>query len=167
MKNYISKIENFSISDYISRLRKKNPFGTIISFIALIFLFSLYFTIPTFYSYENYDKEIQRKVSEDFKLNLRNISGVTYLMLPQPHFLIEECDIYFLNDPNEKILKTKHLKINIFSKNFHKKDKIEFKSIHLNKEDLDLQFIDIKNFYNHLKNNITKPIFIYNSNIFF
>ena len=167
MKNYLSKIENFNIPDYVSRLRKKNPFGTIISFIALIFLFSLYFTIPTFYSYENYDKEIQRKVSEDFKLNLRNISGVTYLMLPQPHFLIEECDIYFLNDPNEKILKTKHLKINIFSKNFHKKDKIEFKSIHLNKEDLDLQFIDIKNFYNHLKNNITKPIFIYNSNIFF
>ena len=167
MKNYLSKIENFNIPEYIIELRKKNPFGTIISLIALIFLLSLYFTIPAFYSYENYDKEIQRKVSKDFKLNLKNISGFTYLILPTPHFLIEECDIYFSNNPNEKIVKAKHLKINIFSKNFHKKEKIEFKSIELNKVDLDLQFVDIKNFYNHLKNNISKPININNSNIFF
>ena len=167
MKNYLSKIENFSIHSYISRFRKKNPFGTIISLIALLFLLSLYFTIPTFYSYDDFEKEIQRKVSKDFKLDLKNISGVTYLMLPTPHFLIEECDVYFSNDPNEKILKTKYLKINIFSKNFHKKEKIEIKSIDLNEADLDLQFVDIKNFYKHLKNNITKPIYIYNSNIFF
>ena len=167
MKNYLSKIENFSIPDFISRFRKKNPFGAIISLIALIFLFSLYFTIPTFYNYENFEKEIQRKVSRDFKLNLKNISGVTYLMLPQPHFLIEESDIYFSNNPNEKILKAKYLKINIFSKNFQKKEKIEFKNIEINKVDLDLQYVDIKNFYNHLKNNITKPIYINNSNIFF
>ena len=167
MKNYLSKFENFNIPGYISRFRKKNPFGTIISLIALIFLLSLYFTIPTFYNYENYEKEIQRKVSKDFKLNLKNISGFTYLMLPTPHFLIEECDIYFSNNPSEKIIKAKHLKINIFSKNLHKKEKIEFKSIELNKLDLDLQFSDIKNFYSHLKNNITKPIYIYNSNVFF
>ncbi len=123
MKNYLSKIENFNIPEYIIELRKKNPFGTIISLIALIFLLSLYFTIPAFYNYENYDKEIQRKVSKDFKLNLKNISGFTYLILPTPHFLIEECDIYFSNNPNEKIVKAKHLKINIFSKNFHKKRK--------------------------------------------
>jgi len=167
MKNYLSKIEDFNIQNFILRFRKKNPFGTIITLIALVFLSSLYFTIPTFYSYENFDKEIQRKVSKDFKLDLKNISGFTYLMLPTPHFLIEECDIHFSNDPKEKILKAKHLKINIFSKNLHKKEKIEFKNIYLNKVDLDLQFVDIKNFYNHLKSNITKPIYINNSNIFF
>ena len=69
--------------------------------------------------------------------------------------------------PKEKILKAKYLKINIFSKNLHKKEKIKLKNIQLNKVDLDLQFNDLKNFYNHLKNNITKPIFIKNSNFFF
>ena len=88
-------------------------------------------------------------------------------MLPSPHFLIEECDVYLSNNPKDKLLTVKHLKINIFSKNLHKKEKIEFKSIELNNLDLYLQFIDIKNFYNHLKNNITKPIYIHNSNIFF
>tara|TARA_B100000029_G_scaffold400249_1_gene399125 strand:+ start:31 stop:1455 length:1425 start_codon:yes stop_codon:yes gene_type:complete len=167
MKNYLSKLENIIVKDHFLRFKKKNPFGTIISLIALIFILSLYFTIPTFYNYKNFEKEIQSKVSKDFKLNLKNISGFTYLMLPSPHFLIEECDIYFVNNPNEKILKAKHLKINIFSKNLHKKEKIEFKSIYLNKVNLDLKFADIKNFYKHLKSNITKPIYINNANIFF
>ncbi len=167
MKNYLSKIKKFKIKNYISNFRKKSPFNPIISSIILVFLLSLYFTIPTFYNYENFDKEIQKKVSKDFKLNLKNISSVTYLMLPTPHFLIEECDIHFSNDPKEKILKVKHLKINVFSKNLHKKENIELKNIHLNKVDLDLQFIDIKNFYNHLKYNISKPIYINNSNLFF
>ena len=110
MKNYLSKIKKFKIKNYISNFRKKSPFNPIISSIILVFLLSLYFTIPTFYNYENFDKEIQKKVSKDFKLNLKNISSITYLMLPTPHFLIEECDIYFSNDPKEKILKAKHLK---------------------------------------------------------
>ncbi len=167
MKNYLSKIKKFKIKNYISNFRKKSPFNPIISSIILVFLLSLYFTIPTFYNYENFDKEIQKKVSKDFKLNLKNISSVTYLILPTPHFLIEECDIYFLNDLKEKILKTKNLKINVFSKNLHKKENIELKNIHLKKADLDLQFIDIKNFYNHLKYNISKPIYINKSNLFF
>ena len=171
MKNYLSKIENYisgiKIEDYISKLKNKNPFGVVISLIVLIFLLLLYFTIPTFYNYEEFEKEIQKKVSKEFKLNLKNISGITYLMVPAPHFLIEECDIYFSNDPDEKILTAKHLKINIYSKNLHKKEKIELKNIYLNKVDLDIKFVDIKNFYNHLKYNISKPIYFNNSNFFF
>jgi Uncharacterized protein involved in outer membrane biogenesis len=166
MKNYLSKIENFDIQNFISYFSKKNSFGTIISLIALVFLLSLYFTIPTFYNYENFDKEIQKKVSKDFKLDLKNISNITYLMLPTPHFLIEECDVYLSNNPKDKLLTVKHLKINIFSKNLHKKEKIELKNIHLDKVDLDLQFINVKNFYSHLKYNITKPIYLNNSNLF-
>ncbi len=167
MKNYLSKIEILNIQKYISTFRDKNPFSTIILSITLVFILLLYFTIPAFYSYENFDKEIQKKISKDFKLNIKNISNITYLILPTPHFLIEECDIYFSNSPKKKILKAKNLKIHIFSKNLHKKEKIELKNIHLNKIDLDLKFVDIKNFYNHLKYNISKPIYFNNSNLFF
>ena len=168
MKNYLRKFEKYilSIRDNISRYKNQKPFEIIVLSIALVFLLLLYFTIPTFYNYKNFDREIQKKISKDFKLDLKNISSMTYLMIPTPHFLIEECDIHFLNDP-KKILKAKNLKINIFLKNLHKKQKIELKNISLNKTDLDLQFIDIKNFYNHLKNSISKPIYIKNSNFFF
>jgi len=169
MKNYLRKFEKYilSVRNDISRYKKKNPLEVIILSITLVFLLLSYFIIPTFYNYKNFDKEIQKKVSKDFKLDLKNISSVTYLMIPTPHFLIEECDIHFSNDPKEKILKAKNLKINIFSKNLHKKEKIELKNIHIYKVDLDLEFIDIKNFYNHLKNNISKPIYIKNSNFFY
>ena len=169
MKNYLPKLERYilSIKNSVSSLRSKNPFGVIISSIALVFVLLLYFTIPAFYNYENFDKELQKKVSKDFKLNIKNISNITYLIVPTPHFLIEECDLYFSNDSNEKITTVKNLKINIYSKNLHKKQKIELKSINLNKLDLDIQFIDLKNFNNHLNNSITKPIYFNNSNLFF
>ena len=118
MKNYFSKFK-----DQILNFKNRNPFSLIISLIILVFLLLLYFSIPTFYNYENFDKEIQKKVLKDFKLNLKNISKVTYLMVPTPHFLIEECDIYFSNDTEEKILKANYLKINIFSKNLYNKKK--------------------------------------------
>ena len=166
-RNYSSKIENIEVQKYISYFNKKNPFVTIISLIALVFLISLYFTIPTFYNYENYDKEIQKKVSKDFKLDLKNISNIRYLMVPTPHFLIEECDIYFSEDSKEKVIKANNLKINIYSKNLYKKENIELKNIHLNKLDLNLNFSNIKNFYDNLKNKISKPIYLKNSNLFF
>ena len=156
-----------NIKGYISNFRENNPFAAIILIIALVFLTLLYFSIPAFYNYENFDKEIQKKVSKDFKLNLKNISGVTYLMLPAPHFLIEECDIYFNDNSEQRILKAKHLKIHIFSKNLYKKEKIELKNIYLKKTDIEFEFSDIKNFYKHLKYNISKPIFFTNSNFFY
>ena len=174
MKNYIPKLQKFKIpnyifnfKNYIANFRKNNPFAAIILSIALIFLLLLYFSLPSFYNYENFDKEIQKKVSKDFKIRLKNISNITYLMLPSPHFLIEECDIYFDKDPKERILKAKYLKINIFLKNLHKKEKIKLKDISIKKADLDLKFLDIENFYSHLKYNIFKPINISNSNFFF
>ena len=97
MNNYL-----FKIREYIVNFRKKNPFGTIILSITIVFLFLLYFTIPSYYNYENFDKEIHRKVLKDFKLDLRNIKGIRYLVLPSPHFLIEECDLYFLHDSKKK-----------------------------------------------------------------
>ena len=115
MKNYLSKIKSLNIQKYISTFRDKNPFSTIILSITLVFLLLLYFTVPAFYNYDNFDKEIQKKISRDFKLNVKNISSITYLILPSPHFLIEECDIYFSNSPKEKIVKAKNLKIHISS----------------------------------------------------
>ena len=131
MKNYILKLQKSNIPNYILNFRnyivnfrKNNPFAAIILSIVLTFLLLLYFSLPSFYNYENFDKEIQKKVSKDFKIDLRNIKGIKYLILPSPHFLIEECDLYFANDSQEKFLSAKKLKINVYSKNLYKKEKI-------------------------------------------
>ena len=157
----------FKIIDHIKNFSENNRFGSILLSIFLIFLFLLYFTIPAYYNYENFDKELQNKVSKDFKLNLKNIKNIRYLILPTPHFLIEECDLFFSSDSEEKLAKLKNLIINVYSKNLYKKEKIELKNIILKQIDFDLQLKDVKNFYNHLRKNITKPILIKNSNFFF
>tara|TARA_B100001029_G_scaffold169400_1_gene164257 strand:+ start:362 stop:1777 length:1416 start_codon:yes stop_codon:yes gene_type:complete len=157
----------FRIIDYIKNFSENNRFGSILLSIFLFFLFLLYFTIPAYYNYENFDKELKNKVSKDFKLDLKNIKNIKYLILPTPHFLIEECDLFFSSDPKEKLAKLKNLRINVYSKNLYKKEKIELKNIVLKQIDFDLQIKDINNFYNHLRKNITKPILIKNSNFFF
>ena len=168
IRNYIKKyfFKHYSFNININYI-KNNPFLSTISSIIFIFILLLYFTIPAYYNYENFDNEINKKISKDFKLDLKNIKGIKYLILPAPHFLIEECDLYFLNNPEKILLKAKKLKINVYSKNLYKKEKIELKNIVLNKVDLDIEYVDLKNFYNHIKNNITKPIYINNSNLFF
>ena len=157
----------FKIINYIKNFNKNNRFGSILLIIFLIFLFLLYFTIPAYYNYENFNKQLENKVSEDFKLKLKNIKKIKYLILPTPHFLIEECDLFFSDDPKEELAKVKNLRINVYIKNLHKKEKIELKSLTLKQIDFDLQFKDVKNFYNHLRKNIIKPIYIKNSNFFF
>ncbi len=64
MKNYLLKFEKYilSVRKDFSRYKNKNPFEIIILSITLVFLLLLYFTIPTFYDYKNFDKEIKKKV---------------------------------------------------------------------------------------------------------
>ena len=168
-KSYFLKTKSYFLKtkSYFNNFTKNNPLGSIIGIIIIFSSISIYFIIPTYYNYENYDNEIQKKILKDFKLNLKNIKGIRYSILPAPHFKIEECDIYFSESPEEKLANVKNLKINVFSKNLHIKEKIELKNIILNKIDFDLQFADLKNFYNHLQYSISKPIYIKNSNLFF
>ena len=79
MKNYLSKIKKFKIKIYISNFRKKSPFNPIISSIILVFLLSLYFTIPTFYNYENFDKEIHEQYLTHIDVN--NLKGLKVEMI--------------------------------------------------------------------------------------
>ncbi len=181
MKKYINNIHNYSnnfvtstLNKYlfnskqnIFKLIKNNPFGSILSAMLVVFLFLFYFTAPTYYNYDEYGEELNEKVSKDFKLNLKNIKGIKYLILPKPHFVIEECDIYFANNPKDKIINVKNLIIQIYSKNLFNKSKIEIKSININKNDFNLNFNDIKNFYSHIKHNIHKPIYLKEANLFF
>ena len=124
MKKNLSKIQN-----YIGKFIKENPLGLIIPGIIIFFLILLYFTIPTYYNYENFDKEIQKKVEKNFKLNLTNIKGISYSIFPSPHFLIEECNLYFLENKKDNFFLVKNLKINVFLKNLHQKKNIEFQKI--------------------------------------
>tara|TARA_B100000579_G_scaffold404335_1_gene389078 strand:- start:3366 stop:4802 length:1437 start_codon:yes stop_codon:yes gene_type:complete len=150
----------------IKHLIHEYPFGTMLTSMSLVFFILLYFTIPAYYNYELFDKELNKKIEKDFKISLKNIKNIKYSMLPSPQLIIEDCDVYFLGK-KEKFLSLKNVVIKISSKNLYKKEKIELRKIYISKNDLDINFKDIRNYYNHLKSSITKPILIKNSNLFF
>ena len=146
---------------------KKNLFNIIISFIIIFFSSTIYLSLPSFYNYENFDKEIQKKIAKDFKLNIKNIKGIQYSFLPQPHFIIEQSSLYFLNNDKNELANLKNLKVYVFLKNLQDMNKIELKKIHINKANFNIKLIDIKNFHKHLITNINKKIQIKNSNFFY
>ena len=100
-------------------------------------------SLPSFYNYESFEKEIQNKILKDFKLNIKNIKGIQYGFSPQPHFIIEESGLYFLNNDKNELAKVKNLKVYIFLKNLHNLDKIELKKIRFNKVNFNFELADI------------------------
>ena len=154
------------IKNTIEKIKKK-PFIIIISFIIIFFSSIIYLSLPSFYNYENFDKEIQKKIIKDFKLNIKNIKSIRYSFFPKPHFIIEEGDLYFLNNDKNQIANLKKIKVYVFLGNLHDNQKIKLREIEINKANFNFNLIDIKNFYKHLKENITKKIIINNSNFFY
>ena len=170
LKKWVFKTSKFKKTDVklIFDSIKKNNLQFIISFIIIpFFSYLIYLSLPSFYNYESFEKEIQNKILKDFKLNIKNIKGIQYGFSPQPHFIIEESGLYFLNNDKNELAKVKNLKVYIFLKNLHNLDKIELKKIRFNKVNFNFELADIKNFYKHLNTNITKPIEIRNSNFFY
>ena len=162
-----SKFKKIDVKLIFSSI-KKNNLQFIISFIIIpFFSFLIYLSLPSFYNYESFEKEIQNKILKDFKLNIKNIKGIQYGFSPQPHFIIEESGLYFLNNDKNELAKVKNLKVYIFLKNLHNIHKIELKKIRFNKVNFNFELDDIKNFYKHLNTNIAKPIEIRNSNFFY
>ena len=162
-----SKFKKIDVKLIFSSI-KKNNLQFIISFIIIpFFSFLIYLSLPSFYNYESFEKEIQNKILKDFKLNIKNIKGIQYAFSPQPHFMIEESGLYFLNNDKNELAKVKNLKVYIFLKNLHNLDKIELKKIRFDQVNFNFELTDIKNFYKHLNTNITKPIEIRNSNFFY
>ncbi len=137
--------------------------------LAIIILFSciIYLSLPVFYNYESFDKELRNKIYKDFKFDIKNIKGITYSIIPKPHFLIETSNLFFSTDSEKELAKINNLKVFLSLANLHNKEKINIKEIKINKANFYLNNIIIKNFHKHLQANITKPIKINNSIFFY
>ena len=120
LKKWFFKTSKFKKTDVkliFGTIKKKNNLKFIISFIIISFFsFLIYLSLPSFYNYESFGKEIQNKILKDFKLNIKNIKGIQYAFSPQPHFMIEESGLYFLNNDKNELAKVKNLKVYIFLK---------------------------------------------------
>ena len=165
IKKTIFKVQNKTNNNFnISNFNKY-----LISFIGILFVYLFYLLLPILYDKSWLQTNIEKKLLDEFKINISTSSNISYRILPAPHFLIKDSKLLIDDAEKQKsIAEIKNLKIFLTQGNFINKNNINFKKL----------FIDDANFYllsddfkllNELKNKnfSNKKIIINNSNIFF
>ncbi len=137
---------------------------SVIVFFSIILLLSL----PVLLNYNSIQNSIEKKVSSEFKINLKILDDISLKIFPRPHYIVKKANLY-LNIENEKssIVQTKNLKIFIPIKKLYSKSDIIIEGIEVEKANFYFTMDDILDFRNHLYYKINKPIYIKKSKFFF
>ena len=135
---------------------------------SIFFIYLLYLSIPSLYDTGRVQKDIIKKLNQDFNLNFSLSTDIRYRIVPKPHFVIKDCElIQFDSNIANRIAEIQDLKIYIKQTNFFNKE-IKIKDIHLSNSNFffSKSNIDyIKNFFD--KKFSQKEIEIKKSKIFF
>ena len=170
MKKILSKfniLKETLTKKEILKLLNYHFFKLIAFGIITFFSFIIYLSLPSFFDYKNFDKTLQTKIYNDFKINIKDIKEISYSFIPSPHFTIKESKLHFFKENNKKeFVKAKNLKIYISTFNLFNKEKVIINKISLRDNNFYLNHQDLKNFFHHLEYFNNKPIYIDSSNFF-
>ena len=165
VKRTIFKVQNKTNNNL--KISSFNKF--LITFVVSLFVYLFYLLIPLLYEKTWIQTNIERKLINEFKINLSTSADISYRILPAPHFLIKDSKILVNYDEKQKsIANIKIFKVFLSQKNFFNKEKMNIKKIAIDDANFSLLSRDIK-MVNQFGNNqfSNKKIKISNSNIFF
>ena len=151
----------------MSKRKNKNSSKFILSSIIVFFSVILFLSLPVLLNYNSIQNVIEKKVSSEFKINLKIIGDISLKVFPRPHYLVEKAnlDLNIQND-NSSTIKTNNLKIFIPIKKIYSKSNLEIDAIELEKVNIYFNMDDVLDFRNHLYYKINKPIYIKKSKFF-
>ena len=151
----------------MSKSKKINSAKSILPLIIIFFTAILLLSLPVLLNYNSIQNVIEKKISSEFKINLKILDDLSLKVFPRPHYLVKSA-ILDLNIENDKssVIQTKNLKIFIPIKKLYSKSNIEIDGIEIEKANIYFQYNDILDFRNHLYYKINKPIYIKKSNFF-
>ena len=151
----------------MSKSKKINSAKFILPSIIIFFTAILFLSLPVLLSYNSIQNVIEKKISSEFKINLKILDDVSLKIFPRPHYLVKKANLD-LNIENDKssIIQTKNLKIFIPINKIYSKSNIEIEEIEIEKANIYFKLNDILDFRNHLYYKISKPINIKKSNFF-
>ena len=151
----------------MSKIKKINSAKIILPSIIIFFTAILLLSLPVLLNYNSIQNVIEKKVSSEFKINLKILDDISLKIFPKPHYLIKKADLD-LNIENEKssVIKTSNLKIFIPIKNLYSKSNITIEEIEIQEANIYFRFDDVLDFRNHLYYKINKPIYINKSKFF-
>tara|TARA_Y100000590_G_scaffold431498_1_gene546365 strand:+ start:1512 stop:3113 length:1602 start_codon:yes stop_codon:yes gene_type:complete len=137
--------------------------------IILLFSFLFYLSIPTLYNYGELQKQLTKKLEEEFNLNISLSANITYKILPSPNFEISNV-LLNTNKDNEinDLAQIKKMKIFVYTKNLQNQKKIEIKNIIFTEANIDINKNSFEYLVNYFDGIISKKkIQIKKSKLFF
>ena len=146
---------------------KLTNFQIIFAAYAIIFSIFLLLSIPGLFNYEKKIDEIETKISQDFKVYLKNISNIKYRFIPAPHLIIEKGELKLSKHDESQVAELEDIKIFLSLAELYNGKNIKIKKIVINKANFYFKDNDFILFNKHLHQNINKPIKIKNSNFFY
>ena len=141
----------------------------LILFIILLFSSLFYLSIPTLYDHGQLQKDLTKKLSQEFNLNTALSANIHYKILPSPNFEIS--NVLLNTNDNSKFndyAQIKTMKIHVSLKNLHNQNRLEIKNIVISKANFNINKNSYDYVNNYLKNKLSnKKIQIKKSKIFF
>ncbi len=179
MLKKIVKINNFfifyfnKINEFIKIINHK--FKNISSFnryliflITILFLYLFFLSIPSLYEKGLIQAKLNKKINEEYKINISLSSNLHYNILPKPHFVIENVKLYSSDlDAPKELAQIKKLKVYISQKYFLSKNKTEITSISINQANFKINQKDFKYLSDYLETKFSKKNFSINNSKFF
>jgi len=164
-KKTIFKVQNKTINNF--KISSFNKY--LITFIGLLFLYIFYLLIPLLYDKTWVQNNIEKKLLNEFKMNVSTSADISYRILPAPHFLIKDSRFLMHHIEKQKLIgEIKTLKVFLNQSNFFNKKKINFKKVFINNANFTLLRSDLKLLKKSRQEKFSnKKITIKNSNIFF
>jgi len=139
----------------------------ILSSIVIFFTALLLLSLPVLFNYNSIQNIIEKKVSSEFKINLKILGNISLKIFPAPHYLVKKANLDLnIDNDNSSVIETNNLKIFIPIKKLYSRSNIEVKGIEIEKANIYFKFNDILDFRNHLYYKINKPIYIKESKLF-
>jgi hypothetical protein len=136
-----------------------------VSCFVLLTLF-IYLGIPFFFDYKNNQSDLERKIFENFDLNLSITSKVKYNIFPSPRLNLKDVEFLGFTESSKNIGSVKKVILKIPFKRLVSLKKLDFDSIELIDAAINIKISEINNFKNYLNNRVReKPIQLTKSKI--
>ncbi len=142
------------------------------SFVFYVFSFIfltlfIYLGIPFFFDYKNSQSDLEKKIFENFDLNLSFTSKVKYNIFPSPRLNLKNVEILSFSESSKNIGSVKKVILKIPFKKLVSLKKLDFDSIELIDAVINIKTSEINNFKNYLNNKTReKPIQLTKSKIY-
>ena len=141
------------------------------SFVIYVFSFIfltlfIYLGIPFFFDYKSNKSDLEKKIFENFGLNLNFTSKAKYNIFPSPRLNLKNVEILSFSENYNNVGSAKKIILKIPFKKLVSLKKLDFDSIELINAVINIKTSEINNFNNYLNNTVhKKPIQLKKSKI--